>query len=116
MSSILSTSACGVGTHTTSFPSWPTSGWYGCFAGCACANAQPIINAKNSDNKDRPTRRDSFMFVLLMIKSNQTYLKFGSRKVAKDAKVRRNKLSIFLCALGVLRDNISRQFTPEHKV
>ena len=26
MSSILSTSACGVGTHTTSFPSWPTVG------------------------------------------------------------------------------------------
>ena len=26
MSSILSTTACGVGTHTTSLPAWPTCG------------------------------------------------------------------------------------------
>ena len=27
MSSMRSTTACGVGTQTTSFPAWPTSGW-----------------------------------------------------------------------------------------
>ena len=34
MSSILSTSACGVGTHTTSLPGWPTRG-SNCAAGVA---------------------------------------------------------------------------------
>src|SRR5262245_33391144 len=50
MSSILSTSACGVGTQTTSFPAWPTSGWYS-LAGCDCATPQ----AKNKKKKN--TRR-----------------------------------------------------------
>ena len=40
MSSILSTSACGVGTQTTSLPAWPTCGSNG-FAG-ACV---PWANA-----------------------------------------------------------------------
>ena len=31
MSSIFSTSTCGVGTHTTSLPAWPTCGSYGGF-------------------------------------------------------------------------------------
>ena len=38
MSSILSTSACGVGTHTTSLPAWPTWGSNGfCWVAGACA-------------------------------------------------------------------------------
>ncbi|MCY1384638.1 hypothetical protein D9M69_729200 [compost metagenome] len=40
MSSILSTSVCGVGTQMTSLPSWPTLGTYSfCSAGCAAAGA-----------------------------------------------------------------------------
>src|SRR5687767_3239047 len=39
MSSIFSTSACGVGTHTTSLPSCPTVGWYSVLAGAFWAGS-----------------------------------------------------------------------------
>jgi hypothetical protein len=48
MSSILSTRACGVGTQTTSLPSWPTVGSKGFVEVCACANA-PAQVVKSSD-------------------------------------------------------------------
>ncbi|KAG1064354.1 hypothetical protein G6F61_014634 [Rhizopus arrhizus] len=37
MSSILSTSVCGVGTQITSLPSWPTSGTYSSWVPAAAA-------------------------------------------------------------------------------
>ena len=46
MSSILSTTTCGVGTQTTSLPGWPTSGSNLC-AGWACACAS-VVKAKAS--------------------------------------------------------------------
>src|SRR4051794_13077153 len=39
MSSILSTSACGVGTQTTSLPAWPTFGSNGAWVVAVCASA-----------------------------------------------------------------------------
>src|SRR3990167_2063845 len=63
MSSILSTSACGVGTHTTSLPSWPTCGWYPSCA--ACAKTVAAITDRQSASKDRRAKRDAFMAIFL---------------------------------------------------
>src|SRR5258707_9104516 len=66
MSSILSTSACGVGTHTTSFPSWPTEGSYS-FAGCAWASAEVRSKARPNVDNVRCTKRESFILNICLL-------------------------------------------------
>src|SRR3984893_14070111 len=53
MSSILSTRAWDVGTHTTSLPAWPTCGSNGFCEACACAYALAAIRHRESVKQDR---------------------------------------------------------------
>src|SRR5258708_8423908 len=62
MSSILSTSSCGEGTHTTSLPDWPTSGVYSALG--AWARAQTAIAEKIRIDKNRLAERHTDMFLL----------------------------------------------------
>src|ERR1041384_4713790 len=62
MSSILSTSACGEGTHTTSLPDCPTSGVYSTLG--AWAKAQTAIADKIRIEKHRLPGRHTDMFLL----------------------------------------------------
>src|SRR6266581_4031580 len=62
MSSILSTNACGEGTHTTSLPDWPTSGVYSALG--AWAKAQAAIAEKIRIDKHRLAERHTDMFLL----------------------------------------------------
>src|SRR5258708_3000419 len=62
MSSILSTSSCGEGTHTTSLPDWPTSGVYSALG--AWAKAQAAIAEKIKIDKHRLAERHTDMFLL----------------------------------------------------
>ncbi len=55
MSSIASTTAWGVGTHTTSLPAWPTCGSNGFWPVVACANATLAVNV--SATRERIARR-----------------------------------------------------------
>src|SRR6266568_4133064 len=65
MSSILSTNACGEGTHTTSLPDWPTSGVYSALG--AWAKAQAAIAEKIRIDKHRLAERHTDMFLLQMV-------------------------------------------------
>src|SRR5688572_26786824 len=60
MSSILSTSVCGVGTQTTSLPAWPTCGSNGFCAACAQALAAPRVTTSAGIMK-RTVRRTKFI-------------------------------------------------------
>src|SRR6266581_4333525 len=62
MSSILSTSSCGEGTHTTSLPDWPTSGVYSALG--AWAKAHAAIAEKIRIDKHRLAERHTDMFLL----------------------------------------------------
>src|SRR5882672_2297055 len=62
MSSILSTSSCGEGTHTTSLPDWPTSGWNSALDDCAKAPTA-IADRANVDNHSL-AERDTDIFSL----------------------------------------------------
>src|SRR5258708_40182933 len=62
MSSILSTSSCGEGTHTTSLPDWPTSGVYSALG--AWARAQTAIAEKIRIDKNRLAERHTDLFLL----------------------------------------------------
>ena len=53
MSSIFSTSTCGVGTHTTSLPAWPTCGSNG-LACVPCAKAAAPTNRQQNRKDERP--------------------------------------------------------------
>src|SRR5258708_28725646 len=65
MSSILSTSSCGEGTHTTSLPDWPTSGVYSALG--AWARAQTAIAEKIRIDKNRLAERHTDMFLLQVV-------------------------------------------------
>src|SRR6266568_6875568 len=65
MSSILSTNACGEGTHTTSLPDWPTSGVYSALG--AWAKAQAAIAEKIRIDKHRLAERHTDMFLLQVV-------------------------------------------------
>src|SRR5262245_59988949 len=57
LSSILSTSACGVGTQTTSLPAWPTFGSNGCDAVCvACADGCAANSEKTAEQSTTRVR------------------------------------------------------------
>src|SRR5258706_14596289 len=60
MSSILSTSSCGDGTHTTSLPDCPTSGVYSALG--AWAKAQTAVAEKIRIDKHRLAERHTDMF------------------------------------------------------
>src|SRR3981189_1629649 len=62
MSSILSTSSCGEGTHTTSLPDCPTSGLYSALG--AWAKAQTAVAEKIRIDKHRLAERHTDMFLL----------------------------------------------------
>src|SRR5688572_13572530 len=67
MSSIFSTSACGVGTQTTSLPGWPDTGSNGLAGACA-----PWANALAAARKmaaDRTNERNAWLgFILYLVK------------------------------------------------
>src|SRR2546430_4635604 len=65
MSSILSTSSCGEGTHTTSLPDCPTSGVYSTLG--AWAKAQTAIADKIRIEKHRLAERHTDMFLLQVV-------------------------------------------------
>src|SRR5713101_4532573 len=65
MSSILSTSSCGEGTHTTSLPDWPTSGVYSALG--AWAKAQTAIAEKIRIDEHRLVERHTDMFLLQVV-------------------------------------------------
>src|SRR2546427_9224736 len=65
MSSILSTSSCGEGTHTTSLPDWPTSGVYSALG--AWAKAQTAIAERIRIDEHRLAERHTDMFLLQVI-------------------------------------------------
>src|SRR6267378_3553701 len=65
MSSILSTSSCGEGTHTTSLPDWPTSGVYSALG--AWAKAQTAIAEKIRIDEHRLAERHTDMFHLQVV-------------------------------------------------
>src|SRR5438309_5142889 len=65
MSSILSTSSCGEGTHTTSLPDCPTSGVYSTLG--AWAEAQTAIADKIRIEKHRLAERHTDMFLLQVV-------------------------------------------------
>src|SRR5713226_5923421 len=65
MSSILSTSSCGEGTHTTSLPDWPTSGAYSALG--AWAKAQTAIAEKIRIDEHRLAERHTDMFLLQVV-------------------------------------------------
>src|SRR5258708_18335503 len=65
MSSILSTSSCGEGTHTTSLPDWPTSGVYSALG--AWAKAQTAVAEKIRIDKHRLAERHTDMFLLQLV-------------------------------------------------
>src|SRR5437660_12759073 len=65
MSSILSTSSCGEGTHTTSLPDCPTSGVYSTLG--AWAKAQSAIADKIRIEKHRLAERHTDMFLLQVV-------------------------------------------------
>ena len=61
MSSILSTRTCGVGTHTTSLPGWPTSGWNGFVCVCCACAATPRIDTNRNNTNQVADRRAVIM-------------------------------------------------------
>src|SRR5262245_25294002 len=63
MSSILSTNACGVGTHTTSLPAWPTSGWNSPWAAYTGAKPKITIKHRHDANDNRRTEYAAFMII-----------------------------------------------------
>src|SRR5438552_18907924 len=65
ISSILSTSSCGEGTHTTSLPDWPTSGVYSALG--AWAKAQAATAEKIRIDEHRLAERHTDMFLLQVI-------------------------------------------------
>src|SRR5467141_4179171 len=65
MSSILSTSSCGEGTHTTSLPDWPTSGVYSALG--AWAKAQTAIAERIRIDEHRLAERHTDMFLLQVV-------------------------------------------------
>src|SRR6266581_2052756 len=65
MSSILSTSSCGEGTHTTSLPDWPTSGVYSALG--AWAKVQTAVAEKIRFDNHRLTVRHTDMFLLQLV-------------------------------------------------
>src|SRR6059036_729068 len=65
MSSILSTSSCGEGTHTTSLPDCPTSGVYSALG--AWAKAQTAVAAKIRIDRHRLAERQTDMFLLQLV-------------------------------------------------
>src|SRR5258708_34543792 len=65
MSSILSTSSCGEGTHTTSLPDWPTSGVNSALG--AWAKAQTAIAEKIRIDRHRLAERVKDIFFLHMV-------------------------------------------------
>src|SRR5438128_5569176 len=65
MSSILSTSSCGEGTHTTSLPDWPTSGVYSALG--AWAKVQTVVAEKIRIDNHRLAERHTDMFLLQLV-------------------------------------------------
>src|SRR5438445_579853 len=65
ISSILSTSSCGEGTHTTSLPDCPTSGVYSTLG--AWAKAQTAVAEKIRIDKHRLAERHTDMFLLQLV-------------------------------------------------
>src|SRR6266513_1452680 len=65
MSSILSTSSCGEGTQTTSWPDGPTSGVNSALG--ACAKAQTAIAEKIGIDRNRLAQRSTDISLLQMV-------------------------------------------------
>src|SRR2546422_8125737 len=65
MSSLLSTSSCGEGTHTTSLPDWPTSGVYSALG--AWAKAQTASADRIRIGNHRLAERHTDMFLLQLV-------------------------------------------------
>src|SRR2546427_9513921 len=84
MSSILSTSSCGEGTHTTSLPDCPTSGVYSALG--AWAKAQTAVAEKIRIDEHRLAERHTDMFLL------QTG--WGERKKARGKAFRLRDLQL----------------------
>src|SRR5262245_33036095 len=79
MSSIFSTTVSGVGTQTTSFPSWPTFGLYSVAAGCAKTAAATAD--RHSANRDRREKHHAF----ISISSRKSLVMGGSWPVSEVA-------------------------------
>src|SRR5437879_6378826 len=71
MSSILSTSSCGEGTHTTSLPDWPTSGAYSALGAWAEAQTASADRIRIDEHRLAERHTDMFLLQLVWVKWNR---------------------------------------------
>ena len=96
MSSILSTTACGVGTHTTSLPAWPTCGSNGFCPVAVWANAAPdtirdktriaITRRVLIESSPLIKKTGQSVYVLGLRPPQQVYLRRRRRALANSVK------------------------------